>query len=967
MLKRIISMIVLVAMVLCCGTFPVTVGATDSVAPDFTYFQDFENTAVGETGLSFGGNGTRSIVTDNGTSKLLLEGGGAAMDVYNTVEYTFPQAVKTGVIETSLKSSFDVYSGVQAFLAVLNGTADKPMISVLSGDWTYYTNQATGVGGQAAPAINPTTGMYHLRTVIYRENEADSWTANLYDDAGDEPKLMYATTISAATHSSITGVRLANNWPLSTVQNVMMDDIRIDYYDEVSDFFPAEKYTGYSQDFENTTVEESGLIFESYDGNGRKSIVTDNGTKKLLLEGGGAATTNDVYYYFPEIIKTGAIETSLKTSFDVNAGIQAFLAVLNGASARPMVSAYGTWTSYVTEAGEANMPAPTLNSTTNMYHLRTVVYRETEADNWTASLYDDAGDEPRLMYSTTIPAATYPQITGIKLANNWPMAAVQNVMFDDIVINYYEDVSAFLPGEPEPEPEPEEPVGFKGFAQTFENTTVEESQLTFDGNGDISIIADNGTNKLLLDGGTPPDRYSVVDYNFPEEIKTGVIQTSIKASFEDINAGAHAFLGVLNGMANRGMLSAYTNWTYYTTDAGVGNMPAPTLNEETNMYHFRTVVYRDNAARNWTASFYDDGGATPRLLYTTTISAATHPAVTGVRIANTWPMAASQKVLIDDIKVDYYSDVTDFFPVSSFTEYSQDFENTSLNEAGLVYGANGTKSIVSDNGTNKLLLEGGTPDIYNEVYYNLPQEVETGLIETSFKTSFDVNAGIQAFLAVMNGANAKPMISAYGTWTYYNTDAGEGGMPAPTLNSTTNMYHLRTVVYRDNVVSNWTASLYDDGGDAPKLLYSTTISAQTHSAITGIKLANNWPMAATQNVMIDDIEVKYFKAHHNPLRFSNLMASRGENFVTIKVDAQSVDLEEIPVTVVVAAYADNETRMTAVNFDTATTNADGSATTLEVTLNGVAQDDTLKVIFIDDLTTLKPLGSAEVISPAIFR
>ena len=682
MAKRILTLTISALMII--SSLTTTALANGSVSePDGGYYQDFDDIAVGtsgvalaeETGLRFGGNGTVSVISDGGTNKLLLEGG-TPPDKYNEVDYHLPQEITVGIIETSIKVSMSsLTAGAHAFLGVLNGTTNRGMLSVY-GNWTYYTTEA-GESNKPAPTLNSGSGMYHLRTVISREAESDNWTAELYDDGGDEPQLMYSTEISKSSHPVITGIRFANTWPMSATQKVILDDIEIDY--DMYDAEPLPAFVSFEQDFENTTVEESGLIFDSYDGNGRKSIVTDNGTKKLLLEGGGAATTNDVYYYFPHEIARGAIETSLKAGFDVNAGIQAFLAVLNGTNAKPMISAYGTWTYYTTDAGEGNMPAPTLNASTNMYHLRTVVYREDESDNWTAELYDDGGDEPQLMYSTEISAVTYSAITGIKLANNWPMAAVQNVMLDDIKIAYYDTLEDIPPSEPEPEPEPEpeEPVEFTDFSQNFENISVEASELTFGGNGTASIITDSGTNKLLLEGGTPPDKYNEVDYKFPDGITKGIIETSLKAGFDDINAGAHAFLGVLNGTANRGILSAYSSWTYYTTEAGEGNMPAPTLNSTTNMYHLRTVIYRNNATDNWTAELYDDGGNEPKLMYTTEISSSTHPKITGIRLANTWPLVAVQKVMLDDILITYTE--TPYVESSDCEECEPTAESLTLN------------------------------------------------------------------------------------------------------------------------------------------------------------------------------------------------------------------------------------------------------------------------------------------------
>ena len=92
------------------------------------------------------------------------------------------------------------------------------------------------------------------------------------------------------------------------------------------------------------------------------------------------------------------------------------------------------------------------------------------------------------------------------------------------------------------------------------------------------------------------------------------------------------------------------------------------------------------------------------------------------------------------------------------------------------------------------------------------------------------------------------MLSGVSGWYYFpaNNLNGEGNQPGPTASATTEMYHLRTVIYRESSSEDWTATLYDDGGSTPVALYSTTISASSHPTITGIRITNNWPLVDQQ-------------------------------------------------------------------------------------------------------------------------
>lgn len=1021
MKKRLISMVLCLALVLCYCVFPTVVSAdTQAPTPTSSYTQNFDSIAVGTkdaalaqaTGFSLTAEdtpwshiGSVEVVSDNGTNKMKVSGG--SPDYYNQVDYTFPTAISTGVIESSLKTDvYDVTAGAHAFLGVLNGATNRGMISS-NGSWYYFpADNLNGAVASFTPVKNATTGMYHLRTVIYRDKVSQNWTAEIYDDGGESPSLLYSTSIDANTHSTITGIRLTNTWP-NKEQILTIDDVKIDYYKNLTDYFPAEKYEGYKQNFEDIAVgtegsaleTATGLVFSAvdgqWDGPGTIKVVEDNGTKKISLQGtnGGAKPSyNQVDYNFPNAIKQGVIEAKLDANIsDLSTGIIGGLHIM-GSGKFHYTLTYNPnngW-NYFTDPNSDNsltgQTGPSLNQTTGMYNLRLVLYRDSVSADWNYRVYDDSTTEPTMLYSSSLPAANFSEISGLELARTYPLSGAQNLMLDNIEINYFEKSEDYFP-----------PTEYTGYSQDFDDILIgtegdalaTASGLTFSAvssgtwqtAGTPKVIMDDGTMKLLLKGGEAGGVYNNVEYIFPEPITTGVIQSSMSVGIDNI-ANLNHFLNPECGANVRLIISAYNGWNYFTTGHetdGVGNQVAPTVDPSTGMYNLRTVLFRKSATDNWNALIYDDGGATPKLLFATSISASTHQTITGIRLVNTWPFLESQETTIDDINIEYNDDVTEFFKDQTITYdgYSQDFESQTLAETGLVTGGNATASIVTDNGTNKLLLEGGTPpDVYGTVDYKLPVEINKGCIEASIKADIkDIEAGAHAFLGVMCGtANHGIINGVNGGWAGYPIDYPDGmDVIPPTKNADTGMYHLRLVIYRDDMSDDWLYEVYDDGGYLPFKLYSSRLSCGDYPMIDGIRLLSTWPLKDVQDVMIDDFSVRYCDSHEDytfnkGLQIENLASSLTGSNLTVSADVKT-DMTVIPFVVAVATYdsapSTGAARMKNFKYETVTPNSDGSSKNVSILLNNVSSGDVVNVFFLENLNTIKPIKSNEIFTAQV--
>jgi len=818
---------------------------TYSAVPGAASFkQDFEDIEdLAESGLSFTSKGgTAEIITENGNKKLKADFYGSAGSNAIYIDYNMPRTMTKGMIEVSYKiNEFDgvTYKGSRNFFKYRNGSNSLCQVLEATDGWYDHPGRVKG----SAPTV-AADGMYHLRTVLFRESAETDWTLIFYDDGGVAPAIRSVQSVAA---SSVSGVRILENYPDGGGSTLTFDDIEVN----ISDELPEAAEVNYEQNFDTiTTPAASGLEFPN--NGGTAELITVNGNNKLKVNfvGSNGANSIQIDYVLPNVVTKGMIEASCKV--DAFNGTDAaasrnFLQYYSGNTGLGTVlEATDGWYDF---PGRVKGSAPTV-ADDGMYHLRTVLYRASEADDWSLTLYDDGGLRPVIRSTQTISAAA---ITSVRILGIWSYVGGSTLNFDDIKVTVAKEM-------PVVEPNDDYSQDFEGLAEglvsaaDFQKATgLEAVGHATNGIGEITAVKADGNTKISLHAWGPYATHKPIsiDYYTTEPVKKGALSASMQISMDSFTAycGARHMFNFKSGTQESKSLLNTMDPYWIQGSLGVVPVLNPTV-ADNGMYHLRAVISRENVTDDWKVVLYNDATEIPGVILSGTVPAENLEEINQIRLVNLYP---DQDITMnmDNVAVKYFKFTEDAHkaPVKSedniildedFTDakydsivgIAQSANAMAALNSKLTFGTEGSTSFTVKEaaaGTRYISVQGSNSNTSHSVAASFA-DIRTGNIVMEEKILLAKDPfGIDYKIGILNNAmtlgstegyriesmNNGNNIFGYGTGT-------AGTKKYPFTPDPEGFVSIKWVLSRRTAADSWTLNIYD--GYADKLMDTVQIS-----------------------------------------------------------------------------------------------------------------------------------------------
>jgi len=649
----------------------------------------------------------------------------------------------------------------------------------------------------------------------------------------------------------------------------------------------------FTQDFESiSSLADSGLTFSG--NGGTTELVTENGNKKLkaIFPGSNGANSIHVDYEFPDAVTKGVIEVSYKVDeFNGNdaAASRTFLQFFSGDTGLGTVlEATDGWYDY---PGRVKGSAPVVNAETGMYHLRAVLYRESESEKWLLTAYDDGGAIPVIRSTQELTAES---VDAVRILGTWPYIGGSTLNIDDIKVT-------IASGLTEVEPSDDFRQDFNNLtegtisAPNFLNTGLVVTGHASNGIGDLTVRSDGGNKYMHLHayGAYAVHKPVYIDYYTTAPIKKGALTASMKVGFESFTAycGARHMFNFINGSEkSKAILNTMDP---YWIPGGLGAPVAanPSVNSETGMYHLRAVISRESEDEDWTVTLYDDGGATPVVVLSGSVSKDNLSAITQIKLLEIFP-DTDIAMLLDDVAVTYSAGgiqepsspgITEdnYFVNEDFTGDAYTSILNTAQTAAAMQSINSKLSYVPADSGSFTVKEAASGKRYISVQgtgaatgYGIATEfsdVQTGnvIVEEKILLADEPKAGIDYKIGILNGAmtlgstesnqiesmNNGNNIFGYGTGTAgtkkYAFSKDDDGFA-----------HIKWVLSRKAINENWMLNIYDgatgewmDGISVPRVDPGNN-SGKFIDAVRKVTFVNSWALgAAAPTLNTTDLKV----------------------------------------------------------------------------------------------------------------
>ena len=916
---------------------------------DVNFYEDFSDFETGTYTPVKGGIATEKLagdgtfeVTEKGALKATTTSGGERKV---TLRYNFKNPVNKGVLTASMTldnnetSIVDAYSSWTLFV-----------LYNASGLESSITKYKDGIKNKAGAVLSPqpetdVDGKYHLKYVARRETAQDDWIVEIYDTVPTKPVKVYSATI-ASSFGYINSIDLVRSYSGGTTTTAI-DDISIttakEYKIENVDF--NEDFSGYSVG--TYTSVDGGIKTEQLAGTGSFEI-TEKGALKATTTGGGERKIT-LRYNLPSPVNKGLLTASMTLDSNEISIPDAFsswlLFTLYNDTGAAETSLEQFKSSINGKAGGTVSQQPGLDAD-GKYHLKYTVGREAAQDEWLIEIYDTSGARPVKIYSRTM-ASSFGNISSIDFVRSYSTGTITTAIDDvsvttsdsyeiDRSIDFSEDFSGYSAG-----------------TYTPADGGVTVNALA--GTGNFEITEKGALKATTASGG---ERKITLGYNFPNPVNTGVLTVQMTLDSNEITIGDAFSSWNLFVMYNDSTLQTTLEKFKDTISGKQGAMSKQPQTDADGKYHLLYMARRETAQDTWLVEVYDTSATIPVIIYSGTM-ASTFGNISSVDFARSYS-TGTITIAIDDIYVKTYES----YELNRNFEFNFDSleganTSTQISDAtGITFVDDAATVEVKD---GALKLSHVNPNEKVNLKYSIPA-IEKGTLSFSAKFGQDgtKDAGAWFISNFYNEAKkSSDFIHRYGIESY-RWSANEKEYLDVTKNTETGMYHLRTVVSRDNKENDWTVRVWDDGGKGSKLVHQTSLSATDFSKIDAISIANSYSLGET-NLLVDDVKIDYIEGIYvDSIAFvngeetvGNITAGMTE--LTANVSIHSSNAEEKAVTVVLAVYS-GEGRLIGISAlpvtDLAITSKGYS-----LTANGFTTDigSYAKVFFLENMSSICPV------------
>lgn len=296
-------------------------------------------------------------------------------------------------------------------------------------------------------------------------------------------------------------------------------------------------------------------------------------------------------------------------------------------------------TSNIRNSLNVALPIQPSKDANGLYHFLLIASRESAAEDWILTAYDVSGTVAVSFFTTVLPKSSFEKLSAFRLSSYSTGSTIATAI-DDFEIATYEAWRANLDHSydyddlEEGEYTPEQLSKLTGI-----ETIIRKKTATFE------ITADKKLRMI-----TPEADSSVrLTYLIPDVVKTGVITTELKiAKSEEGSAGPWDLFVLESDTNTHSSISMWgENHVFKSTDEIVTLATQPELNEETQMFHLRAVIFRIDENADWNMTIYDDAKESPVEIYKATLSKEAFSGIKKMWIINSYSTKALDTTIDD--------------------------------------------------------------------------------------------------------------------------------------------------------------------------------------------------------------------------------------------------------------------------------------------------------------------------------
>ena len=581
-----------------------------------------------------------------------------------SISYVLPTALTKDALSVSLKMNIER----------VNAEAPNAKIELFrfysgsKGEERVYFNKTKFTGLSAEPGLDGDE-YYNLRAVVQRVTETEDWEFTIYDDTVATPTVVYTGTLAAADYPYIDKVMLSSTYTETAGTTFRIDDVEIKTCEYVAPPVetpaPTEEPTvagpveiDFSQNF-NSVTSNNAYTPEQYlsltgltatkSGGGGLWIRNDEETgvdRVAELDHAGGSANTALSYVLPQAVTKDIFSVSFKMKIErmnadaPNAKIDLFSFSCGEVSTNTV---YINKTNY---SGFSQIPGKDADE---YYNLRAVAWRAATTDDWEVTIYDDTAVVPAIVYQGTLAADSYPSINTVMLCSTYTEIAGTAFRIDDVEIKTIDSYEGKIS---------------QNFDEVSESITTEaelnaETGIVSGNTGVTATIVKKGSNQMLKLSQTP-NKSADFKYNIPVMTK-GTVSLSLKVGQDgtETDQGVWRIGKIYNGETSTTLIDRHGSATFKKYENTEFLYPFR-QNPDTEMYHIRVVVSRNDEDSNWVYQIWDDGGKSheaPVMIDSGELAKEDYAKIDGIGITGLWSMSDTN-ILIDDVEINWYKGIT---------------------------------------------------------------------------------------------------------------------------------------------------------------------------------------------------------------------------------------------------------------------------------------------------------------------
>lgn len=574
-----------------------------------------------------------------------------------SLSYEFPSSVTKDVLSVSFKLNFEkINASVSNFLVDL--------FTFYCGDKTASTvniNKTNYNGFSATPGKD--ADEYHnLRAVALRTKTTADWDLVIYDDTTATPVPVYQGTLSAATFESIDKVMLCSTYTEKDGSTIRIDDVEIKSYKYVEPTVEVD----FSQNFDSIYpssyndadyTSHTGLVSERVSGGGLwvDGPQTAGANRRAKFTHSNQGSRVRLYHNLDaKKVKKGGLSVGYKISATevAGSGNLAMLTFYSGANFANTLVYYGAGQGAgvlrVNDGSTKNL-AVTVGED-NMYSLKADVYRATEDVDWTLRVYDENAAVPTVLYKAELSKDIFTYIDKVCLVNTYAMTASDYYVIDDVFVKTFDSYNGKIKQD------------FDDLDDAIDTEAELEAATGIDftnSGAAVSVIDESGNKKLKLSHTTTGQKVNL-KYAIPVMTK-GTVTFSAKFGQNGTlpDAGVWRIGKIYNGETETTLIDRHSAESFKKYEVS-GFSYNFRKDSETEMYHIRIVVSRNDEDSNWIYQIWDDGGKAndaPVKIDSGELSKEDYEKIDAIGFVGSYAMG-NTNIIVDDVEIDYYKGIT---------------------------------------------------------------------------------------------------------------------------------------------------------------------------------------------------------------------------------------------------------------------------------------------------------------------